>query len=66
MEILCNGKKQLVASDSSLADLLQSMQLAPDVVVAEVNGQIIQPDHYAGLQLREGDQVELVRFVGGG
>ena len=50
----------------SLEDLFEELDLPPDSVVTEINKKIIQPDQYAQLQLKDGDHVELIRFVGGG
>ena len=66
MHILCNGNRQNITEGTSLLDLLEELLLAPGSVVAEINKKIIQPDQYAQLQLKDGDQVELIRFVGGG
>ncbi len=46
--------------------LAESLGFDPAALVAEVNGDIIRREHFAGHALREGDVVELVRFVGGG
>ncbi len=66
MHIICNGNEQDITEGSSLQQLLEELQLAPDSVVAEINKKIITPDQYAQLQLQDGDHVELIRFVGGG
>lgn len=66
MHILCNGNRQNITEGTSLLDLLEELLLAPGSVVAEINKKIIQPDQYAQLQLKDGDHVELIRFVGGG
>jgi sulfur carrier protein len=49
-----------------LRALLDELQLEAGSVVAEINNSIIQPDQYSRLTLKDGDQVELIRFVGGG
>ena len=66
MHIICNGKKQSLESDCTLKLLLSLHKLEPDTVVAEVNQQIIERDQYSTLKLKDGDTVELIRFVGGG
>ncbi len=67
MQITCNGKQQPIDNDTTtLLELLQALKLAPDTVVAEINNTIIDRDQYATLCLTDGDQVELIRFVGGG
>ncbi len=50
----------------SLASMLDSLSLPADSVVAEINMEIIDRDQYETTRLQDGDQVELIRFVGGG
>ncbi len=46
--------------------LAESLGFDTAALVAEVNGDIIRREQFAGRALRDGDVVELVRFVGGG
>lgn len=66
MKIICNGKEQEVAEGSTLRHLLDQLQLAPDTVVVECDKKIISRDDYEGMMLSEGQNLELIRFVGGG
>lgn len=66
MYINCNGRQQPISDTTTLQDLLRELDLAPDNVVAEINTKIIDRDQYETLRLSDGDQVELIRFVGGG
>lgn len=66
MHILCNGNRHPISQGMSLEELFEALDLAPDSIVAEINKKIIQPDQYGQLQLNDGDQIELIRFVGGG
>jgi sulfur carrier protein len=66
MQILCNGRQQDVDQGTTLGELLAELNLAADTVVAEINKKIIDRDQYKTLKLHQGDQVELIRFVGGG
>lgn len=45
---------------------MKDLQLTPETVVVELNTTIIQPDSYDSTDIGEGDQVEIIRFVGGG
>lgn len=49
-----------------IEQLLLNLDLNPDTVVVECNGEIILRDHYAAQPLSEGSVLELIRFVGGG
>ena len=66
MNITLNGNSKLLQKKSSVLDLLKGLQLIPETVVVELNTTIIQPDSYASTDIEEGDQVEIIRFVGGG
>ncbi len=66
MTITINGKNKTTQDTSTVATLLASLQLAPETVVIELNTKIILPDTYQSTTLSEGDQVEIIRFVGGG
>ncbi len=66
MNIICNGEQRSVEIHTTLDDLVVSLALNPQSMVAEVNGQIIEHTGFASRELQEGDRVELIRFVGGG
>jgi sulfur carrier protein len=65
-EILLNGKPRRVATGQSLERLLGELALDPRWVVAEINGEPVSRDRFAGTLLAAGDRVELVRPVAGG
>ena len=50
----------------SLEELILELKLDPDTVVAECEGQIAQREQYSTRILKDGEVVELIRFVGGG
>lgn len=50
----------------TLAALLDSLKVDQATVVAEVDGQIVERRDFAQTPLREGQSIELIRFVGGG
>jgi len=66
MDIICNGEQRTVDNDISLNDLVLSLDLQPQSLVAEVNGRIVEHPQFQNHLLTEGDKVELIRFVGGG
>ena len=66
MDIICNGEQRAVEESSTISDLVTELGLNPITLVAEVNGIILEQTDFTGLRLREGDKVELIRFVGGG
>lgn len=66
MKLTVNGEERECPEGSTLRDLMTSLGLRPDLLVAEVNRTIVDRSKVASWTLREGDQVELIQFVGGG
>ncbi len=61
-----NGEARAVPAGLSVAGLLEHLDLSPRMVVVEHNGDILRRDALDAAPVREGDQLELVHFVGGG
>ncbi len=51
---------------ATVARLVDHLGLDRKMVVAEVNGALVKRQDFDAHPLRDGDKVELVRFVGGG
>ena len=66
MDVLVNGEKRDVPPDITVAQLLDTLKVIPERVVVEVNLTILKRAQHAQTILKEGDQVEIVQFVGGG
>ena len=67
LSLTVNGDPMTVAGGSSLADFLRARSLDPRMVVVEHNRVILRDrDAYQGIMLRDGDNLEIVHFVGGG
>jgi thiamine biosynthesis protein ThiS len=66
MQIQLNGSPKTIPDSMTVAALLQELGVPATSVVVELNTTIIQPDGYATVSLQDNDQVELIRFVGGG
>ena len=65
LNITVNGESKRVAPGSVL-DLLRALELDPKRVAVERNRVIAPRSAHADTPLAEGDQIEIVRFVGGG
>ena len=61
-----NGKDREVSDGLTVAGLLEDLELDGRMVVVELNRQIIRRTEIADVALRDGDQIEIVHFVGGG
>ena len=66
MTVIVNGESRALPLEASLLDLLSKLDLDPRSVVVELNRTIVRRDALGNTNLRDGDQIELVRFVGGG
>jgi len=64
--LLVNGEPRQLQAPATLSDLLVRLGLDPRMVVVELNREIIRRGRLGEVALRDGDQVELVHFVGGG
>jgi len=64
--LLVNGEPRRVQGPATLSDLLTKLGLDPRMVVVELNREIIRRPRLGEVTLQEGDQIELVHFVGGG
>ena len=66
MNIIINGTSQELNSSKNLSDIVSTFCKESKHVITELNGAIIPCDQWAGTSLKEGDNLELVTFVGGG
>ncbi|MHB1745199.1 MAG: sulfur carrier protein ThiS [Acidobacteriaceae bacterium] len=69
MNLTINGRDREFSeldSDPKLLRLLELLQLKPDRVAIERNGDIVPRASWAGVVLANGDKLEVVQFVGGG
>jgi len=65
--IKVNGEEASIEEGSTIADLLVSQKVKmPDMVSVEYNGEILDRALFAETQLKEGDAVEFLYFMGGG
>jgi sulfur carrier protein len=65
MTVTVNGQSETLPEATTVAQLIARHNLTPDKVAVEVNRRLVRAKDY-DRQLQEGDQVELVTFVGGG
>lgn len=66
IQIRVNGRTRRARSGQSVAELLDELEVDRRTVVVEVNRRIVRRDEVEEVTLEPEDQVELVRFVGGG
>jgi thiamine biosynthesis protein ThiS len=66
MTLTVNGKPKMLAAATTVAALLESLQLDAARVAIELNREILPRAEFAGRILADGDTLEIVQFVGGG
>jgi sulfur carrier protein len=66
MHILLNGEPREVADDSTLGDLLTTLELQNRRFAVEINEELIPRSEHNGRALRADDRVEVVQAIGGG
>ena len=66
MKLKVNGEEKELADGLTVQGLLESLDVKAEMVAVEVNLEIIPRDQRGQVSLKEGDEVEIVKFVGGG
>ena len=66
MNVKLNGQQHLVDDGATLSDLVSRLKLDRDWLAIELNKAVIPRGRWDEVGLKEGDQVEVVQFVGGG
>lgn len=66
MQIVLNGEPREVASDATLASLIDLLELPTRRFAIEVNEELIPRSEHTGHRLNAGDRVEVVQAIGGG
>ena len=66
MTIQLNGEPHVVPEPISVSRLLETLDIDPRRVAVEHNRLVVKKAAYASTVVSEGDEVEVVNFVGGG
>jgi len=61
-----NGEKRDLSDVTTVADLVERLGMKGDRVAIELNLDIVPRDRWPKTQLKDGDRLEIVHFVGGG
>jgi sulfur carrier protein len=64
--IKLNGEPYEIAGPVTISALLAQLNIDPRIVAVEHNVAVIKRQQYNERVVRAGDEVEIVRFVGGG
>lgn len=66
LSITVNGAHRRVADGTSIAELVAELGLAAEKVAVERNLEIVPRSTLAEVKVEDGDDYEIVTFVGGG
>jgi thiamine biosynthesis protein ThiS len=66
IQLKVNGKPREVEQPASLLALLEQIGVDPRIVAVERNGEIVKRVLFAETPISAGDELEIVRMVGGG
>ena len=66
IELTINGRPVELAAETPLLSYLEQLGIQPRAVAVELNGEILERAVFPETGFRGGDEVEIVRMVGGG
>lgn len=66
MQVRINGASAEIESNLTIEGLLNNLNIDPQRVAVEINLNIVKKKDYPQRLLKEGDNIEIVHFVGGG
>jgi thiamine biosynthesis protein ThiS len=66
MQITVNGETRTYANPLTLLGLLEVLGVNPKSVVVERNLEIVDRSRVESEIIKDGDSIEIIRFVGGG
>lgn len=66
MQIQVNGERREWRAGATIGDLLRELDLKTERVAVELNLEILDRKDFDRQDLKEGDRVEILSFIGGG
>jgi len=66
LRVHVNGESRELPEELTLSELVGQLSLAPERLAVELNREVVRRAMWEATTLRDGDQVEIVHFVGGG
>lgn len=66
IQVRINGSSRPIDASTSVADLVEQLDLQGKRIAIELNQQILQRSRYAETRLKDGDRLEIVGAIGGG
>ena len=66
IKITVNGKQMQIIPKFSLKSLIAKLKMPLNKIAIELNKKIIDKKRISKIQLKKGDKIEIVHFIGGG
>ncbi|WP_407309604.1 sulfur carrier protein ThiS [Desulfosporosinus sp. SB140] len=66
MNVKINGETVELTESIGLQKWVDEQNIPNNTVIIEYNGEIIPEEHWRTIVLTQGDQLEILKFVGGG
>lgn len=66
MKIFINGESKELNEELNLVKLLERFSLPSERVAIELNKEVVRKRNWETIEIKEGDKIEIVHFVGGG
>ena len=66
MNIIINGEKKEISANTTVSALLSELKIDPRKIALERNLQLIPRTTFDNASLNDGDEIEIINFVGGG
>ena len=66
IKITVNGKQMQIIPKFSLKSLIIKLKMPLNKIAIELNKKIVDKKRISKIQLKKGDKIEIVHFIGGG
>ena len=66
IKITVNGKQMQIIPKLSMKNLITKLKMPLNKIAIELNKKIIDKKRISKIQLKKGDKIEIVHFIGGG
>ncbi len=66
LHIIVNGEEKTVEENTTIEMLLKELGIIDKTMASAVNMEVVKKENWHSHQLKEGDKVEFLHFVGGG
>jgi thiamine biosynthesis protein ThiS len=66
VQVIVNGESRIIPTGETISGLLKTLEIEPERVAVELDRKIVKRGQWEETFLRDGAQLEIVQFVGGG